>query len=52
MAVTIETYDRQYLDGMTALYNAETAFEPHIAPLYPDRFIELIENKSYFDPSG
>lgn len=49
---TIDAYDRKYLEGMTALYNAETAFDPHIAPLHPDRFIELIEQKSYFDPEG
>jgi GNAT superfamily N-acetyltransferase len=50
--ITIETYDQTYLAGMTALYNAETAFEPHIAPLNPDRFIQLVEQKSYFDPTG
>jgi GNAT superfamily N-acetyltransferase len=37
---------------MTALYNAETAFEPHIAPLSPERFLQLVEKKSYFDPQG
>lgn len=52
MSFSIVTYDRRYLDGMAALYNAETAFEPHIAPLNPERFIELVENKSYFDPTG
>jgi len=48
----IHTYDRDHLEGMTALFNAETAFEPHIAPLTPERFIELVEPKSYFDPEG
>jgi GNAT superfamily N-acetyltransferase len=52
MSVTLETYDRNYLEGMTALYNAETAFEPHIAPLDPERFVALVEAKSYFDPAG
>jgi GNAT superfamily N-acetyltransferase len=48
----IETYDRRYLDEMTALYNAETQFEPHIAPLDRERFTTLVEAKSYFDPDG
>jgi GNAT superfamily N-acetyltransferase len=52
MSFSIETYDRTHLEGMTALYNAETAFEPHIAPLSPERFVELVEKKSYFDPAG
>jgi GNAT superfamily N-acetyltransferase len=50
--IRIETYDRTYLEGLTALYNAETAFEPHIAPLDPDRFVQLVEQKSYFAPDG
>jgi GNAT superfamily N-acetyltransferase len=37
---------------MAALYNAETAFEPHIAPLTCDRFVHLVQAKSYFDASG
>ena len=52
MSFSIDTYDRKYLEGMTALYNLETAFEPHIAPLNPERFVEFVENKSYFDPTG
>ena len=48
----VDTYDHVYLEGMTKLYNAETEFEPHIAPLGPERFIELVEKKSYFDPAG
>ena len=52
MSFTIDTYDRKYLEGMTELYNAETAFEAHIAPFTPERFVELVEKKSYFDPSG
>jgi GNAT superfamily N-acetyltransferase len=48
----IETYDQNYLERMTALFNAETAFEPHIAPLNPERFVHLVEQKSYFDPGG
>jgi len=50
--ITIENYDRKYLEDMTELYNSETAFEPYIARLDPDIFIELIEKKSYFDPEG
>jgi GNAT superfamily N-acetyltransferase len=52
MTFSIEAYDRNYLEGITALYNAESAFEPHIAPLDPARFVELVEAKSYFDPAG
>jgi GNAT superfamily N-acetyltransferase len=48
----IDTYDRNHLEGMVALFNAETAFEPHIAPLTRERFIELVERKSSFDPEG
>src|SRR5205809_949976 len=48
----IQTYDHQYLEEITALYNRETAAEPHIAPLHAERFAELVERKSYFDPSG
>jgi len=48
----IHTYDRNHLEGMVTLFNAETAFEPHIAPLTPERFIELVERKSSFDPEG
>jgi GNAT superfamily N-acetyltransferase len=49
---SMETYDRSYLPGMTGLYNAETAWEPHIAPLDPERFIALVERKTAFDPAG
>jgi len=52
MSFSIDTYGRKYLDSMTALYNAETDFETHIAPLTSERFVELVENKSYFDPTG
>jgi len=52
MTFSIDTYDRKYLDGITTLYNSETAFEPYIAPLNPERFVELIEKKSYFDTDG
>jgi GNAT superfamily N-acetyltransferase len=52
MSLRIVTYDRVHLEGMVALYNAETAFEPHIAPLTPGRFTELVEAKSCFDPAG
>jgi GNAT superfamily N-acetyltransferase len=50
--IQIETYNHNHLPGMTALYNAETACEPHIAPLTPERFIKLVEEKSHFDPTG
>jgi len=52
MSFSIDTYDRNYLEGMTAIYNSETVFEPYIAPLTPELFVELVENKSYFDPTG
>jgi len=52
VSCTIHAYDRRYLEGVTALYNAETAFEPHIASLDPERFVALVENKSCFDPEG
>jgi GNAT superfamily N-acetyltransferase len=52
VSFTIETYDRNYLPGMTALYNAETAYNGHIAPLDPERFIRLVEKKRAFDPNG
>jgi ribosomal protein S18 acetylase RimI-like enzyme len=52
MTFTLETYDRKYLDQMCRLYNEETAFEPFIAPLTPELFIQLIEAKSAFDPAG
>ncbi|MCC6441857.1 MAG: GNAT family N-acetyltransferase [Armatimonadetes bacterium] len=48
----IESYRRDYLEEMTSLYNDETAYEPHIAPLNPKRFITMVEDKSYFDPEG
>jgi GNAT superfamily N-acetyltransferase len=48
----IVPYDPTYLNGMTALYNAETAFEPHIAPLSHERFLHLVTQKAYFDPTG
>lgn len=48
----IQTYRREHLDGLTALYNDQTAHEPHVAPLDCDRFIRLVEGKSYFDPAG
>jgi GNAT superfamily N-acetyltransferase len=52
MPWNVETYDRRYLEQMCRLYNAETAFEPHIAPMNPQRFIEFIEQRSAFDPAG
>ncbi|NLG48583.1 MAG: GNAT family N-acetyltransferase [Chloroflexi bacterium] len=52
MTLSIETYRQDFLEGMVALYNAETVDEPHIAPLDPQRFVELIERKPAFDPGG
>jgi len=49
---SLETYDRQHLEGMGDLFNAETAYEGHIAKLNPERFMELVESKSHFDPAG
>jgi GNAT superfamily N-acetyltransferase len=51
-AVEIVAYERGMLEGMLELYNAETAFEPHIAALTPDLFVDLVEQKSYFDSRG
>jgi GNAT superfamily N-acetyltransferase len=48
----IVTYSQDWLQGMADLYNSETEFEPHIAPLTASRFVEMVERKSYFDPSG
>lgn len=52
MPFDLATYDRSSLDGICACFNSETAFEPHIALLTPDRFIQLVESKSSFDPAG
>ncbi|MGQ9609531.1 MAG: GNAT family N-acetyltransferase [bacterium] len=52
MNLSIETYNEKYIEQIIELYNAETAFEPYIAPLNPERFIKLVEKKSYFDPTG
>ncbi len=52
MTFSIETYSQNHLEGMVALYNAETVDEPHIAPLTPQRFIELVEQKPAFNPRG
>jgi GNAT superfamily N-acetyltransferase len=52
MPLSIEAYDRRYLEELTALYSTETAFEPHIAPLDPERFTQLVEPKRSFDPAG
>ena len=52
MPFLIENYDQNHLEGLTARYNAEPAFEPHLAPLTPERFVELVARKSYFDPTG
>jgi len=52
LSLTIDTYDRRYLDAMVKLYNEQTAHEPHIAPLSAEFFTDFIETKSYFDPNG
>jgi len=52
MSFSVHTYDRSLLEGMIALYDVETSGEPHIAPLTPERFLELVEPKPYFDPAG
>jgi GNAT superfamily N-acetyltransferase len=48
----LHAYEHRYLEGMTELYNRESSSEPHIAPLNPERFVELVERKSSFDPNG
>ncbi len=50
--LTLAPYSREHLEAMCDLYCRETAFEPHIAPLSPMRFIELVESKAYFDRAG
>lgn len=52
MGFSVETHRRDHLEEISALYNAETAAEPHIAPLDPERFIALVEAKAAFDPAG
>lgn len=52
MSFSIENYNENYLDGIIGLYNAETAFEPYIAIFNANRFIQLVQKKSYFDPKG
>ena len=52
MTIRIEAYDRACLEAMLDLYNRQTAFEAHIAPLTPERFSQLVERKACFDPSG
>jgi GNAT superfamily N-acetyltransferase len=52
MTFSIDKYNIKYLEGMVAIYNSETAFEAYIAKLTPELFINLVENKSYFDPEG
>jgi GNAT superfamily N-acetyltransferase len=52
MTFTLATYDRKYLDQMCRVYNDETAFEPHIAPLTAEMFTKFVEARSYFDPAG
>ena len=50
--VHIYPYCQDHLSGMLEAYNAQTAHEPHIAPLTAGSFVALVESKSYFDPSG
>ncbi len=50
--MNVETYDKRYLAGMCAAWNAMTEAEPHIAPLTPERFVAFVEDKSYYDPAG
>ncbi|MFB3883171.1 MAG: GNAT family N-acetyltransferase [Armatimonadota bacterium] len=52
MSFAIRGYDRSLVEGMVSLYNGETSFERHIAPLTTELFLALVEAKSYFDPSG
>jgi len=52
MPFTLAPYDRKHLEGMCRLYNDETAFEPFIAPMTPERFVQLVEPKAAFDAAG
>lgn len=48
----IETYSRDLLEPLVVFTNTQTAWEPHIAPLTPERFIAFVEKKAAFDPEG
>ena len=52
MRFSVDIYRPNYLEGLAALYNRETAIERHIAPLTAERFNALVAAKSYFDPAG
>ena len=52
MSFEIVGYDRSHLPAMMDLFKRQTAGEPFIAPLTPDLFVALVEEKSYFDPEG
>ena len=52
MKSEIVQYDRKHLEGMCRLYNDQTAFEPYVAPLTPERFVQFVESRSAFDPAG
>ncbi len=48
----VVTYEPGLLGGMCSVYNEETAREPHIAAMTPERFGELVSAKPWFDPTG
>jgi len=52
VSLTIRTYSRDLLEPLVAFTNAQTASEPHVAPLTPERFIALVEAKEAFEPDG
>ncbi|MCC7145594.1 MAG: GNAT family N-acetyltransferase [Phycisphaeraceae bacterium] len=52
MPLQLDTYRPDHLPAMVALYNDQMAAEPHVAPLTPDLFTQLVTPKSYFDPAG
>lgn len=52
LMITLTPYTSSLLEPLLSLYKSETEFEPHIALLTPDRFVELVQSKSYFDAEG
>jgi len=52
LSLSIDTYDCRHLETMVDLHNDQTSGQPHIAPLTPQLFTDLVEAKSYFDPAG
>ncbi|MCC7144965.1 MAG: GNAT family N-acetyltransferase [Phycisphaeraceae bacterium] len=48
----IQTYRREFVPGICRAFNREVEGLDFIVPLHEQRFIELVEQKSYFEPDG